>query len=107
MPKPIRLGDYLRARLACLKKYGIVREIRGKGIFLGVEFVKDTKSMQPFPELGREFKKTALEQGIILRIDPSWFAVAPPLIAEEADIDEMCDLIDASLRTALDRVGRA
>jgi adenosylmethionine-8-amino-7-oxononanoate aminotransferase len=104
--KAVRLGEYLRQKLTCLKKYGVVREIRGKGILLGVELVKDTKSMLPFPELGNEMKKTALEHGIILRIDPSWFAVAPPLIAEEDDLDEMCDLIDASLRTALGRVGR-
>ena len=104
--KAVRLGEYLREKLACLKKYGVVREIRGKGILLGVELVKDTKSMQPFPRLGNELKKTALEHGIILRIDPSWFAVAPPLIAEEGDLDEMCDLIDLSLRTALNRVGR-
>ena len=31
-------------------------------------------------------------------------SVAPPLIAEESDIDEMCDLIDASLHAALNRV---
>jgi hypothetical protein len=37
-------------------------------------------------------------------VDPTWFAVAPPLIAEEKDIDEMCALIDASLRTAMERV---
>ena len=102
--KAVRLGEYLRQKLNCLKKYGVVREVRGKGILLGVEFVKDTRTMEPFPELGKELKKTALENGIILRIDPNWFAVAPPLIAEESDIDEMCDLIDASLRSALNRV---
>jgi adenosylmethionine-8-amino-7-oxononanoate aminotransferase len=104
--KAVRLGEYLRDKLACLKKYGVVREIRGKGILLGVELVKDTKSMLPFPQLGNELKKTALEHGIILRVDPSWFAVAPPLMADEEDLDEMCDLIDLSLRTALNRVGR-
>ncbi|HTZ58506.1 MAG TPA: aspartate aminotransferase family protein [Acidobacteriaceae bacterium] len=102
--KAERMGAYLRHRLADLKKYGIVREIRGRGVLLGVELVKDTRSMEPFPELGKELKRTALEQGLILRIDPTWFAVAPPLIAEEKDLDEMCSLIDASLRSALDRV---
>jgi len=102
--KAERLGKHLRGRLADLKKYGVVREIRGKGVLLGVELVKDTSSMEPFAQLGKELKRTALEQGLILRVDPSWFAVAPPLIAEEKDLDEMCDLIDASLRTALDRV---
>jgi adenosylmethionine-8-amino-7-oxononanoate aminotransferase len=103
--KAERLGNYLRWRLEGLRKYGVLREVRGKGVLLGVELVKDAGSLEPFPQLGKELKKTALEHGIILRIDPTWFAVAPPLIAEEKDIDEMCDLIEASLRTALDRVG--
>ena len=102
--KAVRLGEYLRTKLNCLKKYGVIREIRGKGVLLGIELVQDTKSMAPFPQLGNELKKTAIEHGIILRVDPSWFAVAPPLIAEEQDLDEMCHLIDLSLRTALERV---
>ena len=102
--KAKRLGEYLRVKLADLKKYGVVREIRGRGVLLGVELVRDTNSMEPFPELGKELKRTALEHGLILRVDPTWFAVAPPLIAEEKDIDEMCALIDASLRTAMERV---
>ena len=58
--------------------------------------------MEPFPELGNALKRTALRNGLILRVDPSWFAVSPALIAEESDIDEMCELIDKSLREALD-----
>jgi adenosylmethionine-8-amino-7-oxononanoate aminotransferase len=95
------MGEYLRTRLEELKKYGVVREVRGRGILLGVEFVRDTSTMQPFPELGMALKKTALRNGIILRVDPTWFAVAPALIAERADIDEMYALIDQSVRDAL------
>ena len=102
--KAERLGEYLRNRLGRLSKFGVVREIRGKGVLLGVELVKDTRTMEPFPELGKALKRTALEQGLILRVDPSWFAVAPPLIAEEKDLDEMCDRIEFSLASALDRV---
>lgn len=100
-------GEYLRNQLNRFEKYGVVREVRGRGVLLGVELVRDTNTMEPFPELGNELKKTSVEQGIILRIDPSWFAVAPPLIAERRDLDEMCDLIDRSLSTALKRVGGA
>lgn len=92
--KAKRLGDYLRPRLESLGKLGIVREVRGKGILLGVELTR---------ELGPALKRTALENGIILRVDPLWFAVAPPLIAEESDLDEMCALIEKSLRDALER----
>jgi adenosylmethionine-8-amino-7-oxononanoate aminotransferase len=91
--KAEHLGEYLAARLVCLKKLGVVREIRGKGVMRGVEFT--------VPKLGLALKKTALKNGIILRIDPGWFAVSPPLIAEESDIDEMYELIEKSVKDAI------
>ena len=106
--KARRLGNHLVKRLEDLKRYGVVREVRGKGVLQGVELVKDAATMEPFPpdgKLGDALKKTALENGLIMRISPDWFAVAPALIAEESDIDEMCDLIEKSLRQALDLVG--
>ena len=92
--KAEQLGGYLAERLGCLKKLGIVREIRGKGLIRGVEFTQ--------PQLGERLKKTAIRNGIILRIDPGWFAVSPPLIAERSDIDEMCGLIEKSVKDALE-----
>ena len=102
--KAEQLGNYIASRLECLKKFGVVREVRGKGVLRGVELVKDTRSMQPFPELGKALKRTALDNGLILRVDPTWFAVCPPIIASESDIDEMCGLIEKSLAEALQRV---
>ena len=104
--KARRLGDYLATKLEGLKKYGVVREVRGKGVLRGVELCKDTATLAPFPALGRALKATAVSNGLIMRIDPNWFAVAPPLIAEECDIDEMVDLIDRSLSDALEMVGQ-
>jgi adenosylmethionine-8-amino-7-oxononanoate aminotransferase len=100
--KAVRLGNYLEGKLERLKQYGVVREVRGKGILRGVELVKNTRTMEPFPELGSMLKKTALKNGLIMRIDPTWFAVSPALIAEEADLDEMCGLIETSLVQALE-----
>jgi adenosylmethionine-8-amino-7-oxononanoate aminotransferase len=101
------LGDYLEKKLIELKALGVVREVRGKGVLRGVELVKDPDTGEPFPEdkkLGTALKKTAIKNGIILRIDPDWFAVSPPLVAEKEDIDEMCALIENSLREALDMI---
>ena len=102
--KAQKIGDYLVGKLKGLQKYGVIREIRGKGVLRGVELVKDTSTMEPFPsdkKLGTALKKTALENGLIMRIEKDWFAVAPPLIAEEADNDEMYDLIEKSLEDAI------
>jgi adenosylmethionine-8-amino-7-oxononanoate aminotransferase len=101
------LGQYLAAKLETLKKYGVVREVRGRGILRGVELMKDTTAMQPFPELGTAFRRVALENGLILRVDPSWFAVSPALVATEEEIDYMCELIERCLVQALNQVGCA
>jgi adenosylmethionine-8-amino-7-oxononanoate aminotransferase len=106
--KARRLGERLARRLEALKRYGVVREVRGKGTLRGVELVRDTATMMPFPpgkKLGEALKRTALRNGLIMRVDADWFAVSPPLIAEEADIDELCDLIERSLQEALEMVG--
>jgi adenosylmethionine-8-amino-7-oxononanoate aminotransferase len=102
-----RMGEYLVGKLQRLREYGVVREVRGRGMLLGVELVEDDKTMKPFPpgrKLGDALKRTALKNGLIMRVDPDWFAVAPALIAEQSDIDEMAALIDKSLRDALAEV---
>ena len=98
------MGAYLAAKLEGLKSLGVVREVRGKGLLRGVELVKDTSSLKPFPELGRALKKTALQNGVILRVDPSWFAVVPALIIDKPQVDELFDLVEKSLKDALDQV---
>jgi len=107
LQKARRLGEYLRQRLEDLKKYGVIREVRGKGVLLGVELVQDMKTMKPYPndlKIGRSLAETAVDNGLIMRIAPDWFAVAPPLIAEESDLEEMCDLIEKSLKEAINKV---
>ena len=49
--------------------------------------------MTPFPELGTALKRIVLHNGLIMRIETSWFAVAPALITGESDIAEMCSLM--------------
>ena len=87
-----RRGAHLAGRLRELEKTGLVTGLRGRGMLLGMDFT--------IPGLGRALKKTALRNGLILRIDRDWFAIAPPLIATEADLDEMCALLARSLADA-------
>ncbi len=103
--KAAELGGYLSQRLEELKELGVVREVRGRGLLKGVELVRDTRTMAPFPELGQTLKRTALENGLVIRIDPTWFAVAPALLADKSDIDELYLWIRKSLVDALDRLG--
>jgi adenosylmethionine-8-amino-7-oxononanoate aminotransferase len=103
-----RLGDRLRLRLEGLKSTGVVREVRGLGVLLAVELVQNATTNEPFPadrKLGEALRMAALDNGLILRIDPDWFAVCPPLIAEDSDIDDLADRIERSLAQAMATVG--
>lgn len=106
--KARELGDYLTTKLEGLKQYGVVREVRGRGLLRGVELMRPQANgglPEPFPELGTALKRTAVRNGVILRVDPNWFAVAPALIAQKSDIDELVERIERSLLEALEIVG--
>ncbi len=101
------LHPRLVQRFEKLKEYGVIREVRGKGTLIGVELVEDDKTNNPFPagnKLGSALKRTAAKNGLVLRTDPDWFSVSPPLIITDEQLEEMCDLIELSLKEALDIV---
>lgn len=48
------MGDYLKTHLEALKeKHPCIGDVRGSGLFLGVDFVKDTKSKEPDPNVAQ------------------------------------------------------
>lgn len=104
-----KLGKYLYDQLQeRLVPFGIVGDIRGKGLLIGIEFVKNLKTKEPFPaerNFGKEIEKRALKNGLILRCDPNWIAFGPPLISTESDVDEMMDHFTTSVKEELEAKG--
>ncbi|ATL68180.1 aspartate aminotransferase family protein [Nocardia terpenica] len=105
-------GEQLRERLAQrLGEHPRVGDIRGRGLFVGVEFVEDRQTHAPArggKELVARLKHEGLHRGLLLY--PGYGTVdgvlgnhmlfAPPFIATEAEIDEMVsrfgEVVDAS-----------
>ena len=60
---------------------GCIREVRGVGTLRGCTLIKPESiggdGRTPWPELGIELKNTSMENGLIIRIDPTWFTVCP------------------------------
>jgi adenosylmethionine-8-amino-7-oxononanoate aminotransferase len=83
----------LRERLEGLRELGVVGDIRGAGLMVGVEFVRDPATMEPFPSdtaFGvRVGKNSVHKQKMLVRYSPNWIAVAPPFTITEDQIDEM------------------
>ncbi len=100
------MGARLRAGLERLRdKYAIIGDIRGKGLFLGVEFVKDRATKQRFPAdrpIGTLIGRRALENGLLTRFDPHWIALGPPLVVTEADVDQIVTILDRSIAAVVD-----
>jgi adenosylmethionine-8-amino-7-oxononanoate aminotransferase len=99
-----RVGAYLVERLETLRPLGIIGEIRGRGLLIGVEFVQDAATKAPFPpgvNIGLRVGKQALRNGLLLRFDPHWIAFGPPLIVTERDIDAMLAILEQSIREVL------
>ncbi|GAH03053.1 unnamed protein product, partial [marine sediment metagenome] len=79
-------GNYFRARLEPLKKkFPFVKEIRGKGLMIGLEL--------GFP--GKDIVKRCRDRGLLINCTvEKILRFLPPLIIEERDIDEAVKILD-------------
>jgi len=103
-------GQRLRAGLERLAaKHGIIGDIRGKGLFQGIEFVRDRATKERYtcePGFGVRVGRRALEHGMLTRFDPHWLAMGPPLISTAEQIDEMVEILDRSIGETLADLSR-
>lgn len=80
----LRLGDRMLASLKTLETdSAIVGEVRGKGLMLGVEFVKDKATKQPAPDAARKVRTACHQRGLLIEIGGHYNNVArflPPLV---------------------------
>lgn len=94
--KGTQVGAHIRQRLEQeVAALGVLGEVRGKGALSCVEFVENMESRKPFPperRFGKRVEKRLLKEGLILRCDPHWIGLAPPLIMTVDQADEMIDI---------------
>jgi adenosylmethionine-8-amino-7-oxononanoate aminotransferase len=100
-----RLEAYVKEKLKSLDtRFGIIGDIRGKGLMVGAELVRDKATKQRFPDeigVGKQISKTCLKNGLLLRAEAHWFSIAPPLVATEKDIDEIFAILEKSMDETL------
>jgi 4-aminobutyrate aminotransferase len=87
-----RLIDAVR-KLA--ERHPAIGDVRGLGLMVGVEFVKDRTTREPAREVVEELVQRAFKRGLlILGAGRSSLRLAPPLVIDEYDVDTAVGMID-------------
>jgi len=98
------VGDHMLRRMVDWpKKHKIVGDVRGRGLMIGVEIVKD-QTTREYGNVERDrIVEGAFERGILfLGCGPSTIRIAPPLIVTKDEADVAMDALEESI-TSVER----
>lgn len=97
----LKLGAYILSGLNKLKeKYPIIGDVRGRGLMLGIEFVKDRKTKEPGRDECAKAVENARELGLLLGKGGLWgqtIRFAPPMNITQADADFLLAVLDEAI----------
>lgn len=84
-----RQGEYFLAKLKpMLDRYPFVGDVRGAGLFLGVELVKDKKTKEPLPKQAtNQIFDLCLQRGLLTMAYAASFRIQPAMTIDEKTID--------------------
>ena len=97
-----RIGTYLKDQLLKIgQRFGKIGDVRGSGLFLGVEFVKDMDSLEPAP-LETSFICSTLKEHykILTSIDGPYenvLVIKPPMVFNKNDANEFLSAVSCTL----------
>jgi 2,2-dialkylglycine decarboxylase (pyruvate) len=104
------VGGYLRGRLEELQqRYEAIGDVRGEGLLLGVELVKDREFREPNHALGKLTTQKCFDLGLSMNIRRrlergSVWRIAPPLTVSTEEIDRAVTILDQALRESLEEI---
>jgi 4-aminobutyrate aminotransferase len=95
-----RMGEYLLGRLAGWRQeFPSVGDVRGKGLMIGIELVKDKQTKEPWHELREAVVERAFRKGLlVLGAGESTIRLCPPLVIDREQADFALTTLAESLR---------
>jgi 4-aminobutyrate aminotransferase len=99
-----KIGNSLHRGLKDLEdRYDVVGEVRGKGLLIGVELVKDSESKEPSPEAAAQVMESCKEAGLLIGkggLYGNVLRLAPPLIITEDDAARAIETLEVAFGEA-------
>jgi len=100
----LRVGQFMLKGLQDLaRKHDLIGDVRGRGLMIGVELVRDRSSKEPAVEESSKVRQEMRKRGILIGkggISRSVLRIQPPLIITEEQAQKVIDTLDSSLQTA-------
>jgi 4-aminobutyrate aminotransferase len=98
-----QVGSYLLEKMQHLaERYPVIGEVRGKGLMIGVEFVKDPSSKEPAKKLTEAIIHQAFYNGLLLlSCGVSTIRLMPPLMISQELADEAIEILAKSIDMVL------
>jgi 4-aminobutyrate aminotransferase len=102
MANAARMGEYIFTRTADWReRHKIVGDIRGKGLMIGIEVVRDQKTKEKAPDLRNRIVQLAFQQGLlILGSGDTTLRLCPPLVINEEEAEFALQTLDACIAEA-------
>ena len=99
MANAVTMGARLMAGLKQLAtRHARIGDVRGKGLMIGIEFVRDKQTREPNPELVAKLERLAFSKGLLLLgAGKTSLRLAPPLVVDEYDVDTALSILDQCL----------
>jgi 4-aminobutyrate aminotransferase len=104
-----RIGGMAKKRLLEMKeKYEIVGDVRGMGLFIGVEIVKDKRSKARGVSEANQIMEYCFHHGLlVIMAGKNTLRVVPPLNISEDEMDEGLDILEEGIAAANSSVVKA
>ncbi|MBI1330249.1 MAG: aminotransferase class III-fold pyridoxal phosphate-dependent enzyme [Alphaproteobacteria bacterium] len=97
------VGAYMKAGIAGLaEKHAVIGDVRGAGLFLGVELVNDRKTKEPASEVCTRVVNGLREKRVLISStgpDVNILKIRPPLVFSRANADQFLSALDDVLST--------
>ena len=95
-----KIAPKFQERVNKLGTFEFVGEARGIGLIAALEIVKNKgtkENFDPYGKVGKQIAEICQKNGLIVRAIGDVIAICPPLIITEEQVDEMFDILEASL----------
>lgn len=107
MDNATEVGGYFKDKLNELAEtYPVIGEVRGMGLMLGVELVKDRQTKEPAPDLATRVLDLTKDAGVVIGkggLYGNTLRIQPPMVVTKQDVDRGI----AALKGALEQVSKA